>query len=408
MERDIADRALLACLRWDAEGEQRLRELTEEQWQGLWRIIAEGAGYHLLSRRLARTSVRPPENIVTALRVQMRSAAVRYLTTQAAITEAASNTGRPLILLKGFDLASRIYANVGQRPMGDADLLVRPEDLSAYVGWFGKKGFSIKGAVDDAITKNPNFHHVMLNPPNRMTLPIELHWRLSCHGDYANVDIDGLWERAVQVPGSGPGISALSPEDLFLHLCLHLRHHDFETPLTQVWDLAEVVLSPSLKIDWSIVWNRAESWNLVDTVRISSAFVSRVLGVSAGCWNDRFPDLDLAFLALLPDPFDCLGRHPKWPAYVSPRLIQLLSSRSSFRDRMGALYSAVFLPREDARTLFGRPDDGPFCDGRAHLRHWAGFLQKCGWLIRQAIAPGGALTTYINRKAALRSYLDNR
>ena len=43
----------------------------------------------------------------------------------------------------------------------------------------------------------------------------------------------------------------MTPEDLFLHLCVHLSRHTFETSLTQIWDLAELIEAPHVPVDWT-------------------------------------------------------------------------------------------------------------------------------------------------------------
>ena len=52
----------------------------------------------------------------------------------------------------------------------------------------------------------------------------------------------------------------MSREDLLLYLCAHIRHHTFDTPLTHVWDLAELVAWAGTDFDWDAFWQRAAAW----------------------------------------------------------------------------------------------------------------------------------------------------
>ena len=61
---------LLRCLRWDIEGDRRLRNLTPGDWERLWAVIVEGNGHHLLARRLQRALVDAPAPVAAGLRAR--------------------------------------------------------------------------------------------------------------------------------------------------------------------------------------------------------------------------------------------------------------------------------------------------------------------------------------------------
>jgi len=188
----------LRCLRWDAEGDRRLAALTADDWNRLAVALDGGAGLSLLARRLRRAGVEPPAAIAGRLRAHAMALAARTLQAQAQLATMIAATGRPALLLKGVDLADRLYGNLGHRAMGDIDFLVQPDDALAYHAQLLAAGFEASAAPDAAMRAVSWQHHTLYAPPaGPMRLPFELHWRLEGgeHGD--RIDLSAMWDRSL-------------------------------------------------------------------------------------------------------------------------------------------------------------------------------------------------------------------
>jgi putative nucleotidyltransferase-like protein len=399
----LNERALLGCLRWDDAGTERLRALTAEDWNALWQLIRAGAGHHLLARRLQRATIRPPDAIEGALRKRAIVVAQRNLAGRAALAAAIRATGRPALLLKGVDLAERLYGDLGQRPMLDIDFLVRTDDIAAYDSHLRGLGFDPSPPPQPALINSDRHHHTHYRSSTATDLPLELHWRLVNDERYRSIDVEGIWARSLPLPAVAPDARIMAPEDLFLYLCLHLKQHTFDTPLTQIWDLAEMLHSPGLPLDWAIVWQRAHDWHLTRTVKVALHLVSTTLGVPTGTISDWTPEPGLA--ALLPDVLSHLGRYPHADEITGPRMPLFLSSTSTWSERYRALRASALPPRSEIRALYGRPDDPLWRDCLSYLRGWRQLLVVRrkglrGWLVGSA-----DVRRHIDRLSALRRHL---
>ena len=111
----------------------------------------------------------------------------------------------PVIVLKGAHLAEIVYENIALRPMCDVDLLVKKEDLTRVQRKLLETGYS----------------------PFTNRLLLDIHWHLENSMTDLPVDMDMIWERAQPAFIAGVKVLVLSPEDLLLHLCLHLGFHHF-------------------------------------------------------------------------------------------------------------------------------------------------------------------------------------
>jgi len=303
----------LRCLRWDIEGDRLLAALTPGAWDRLAAALDERSGLSLLARRLRRSGIKPPPSIAQRLRAHGMALAARTLQAQAQLAAAIAATGRPALLLKGADIADRLYGNLAHRPMGDIDFLVHADNVLAYHTHLLAAGFSASGAPDAEIQAASWQHHLFYAAPGGgMRLPFELHWRLSKGKHGEAIDLSGIWDRSLPHARFGTDARIMAPEDLFLYLCLHLRHHLFETPLTNIWDIAELIESEAIRLDWPVAWDRAREWQLEETVRITLYLVTTTLGVPTAHLSDWTPDPALA--RLLPN-----GRRVRAVRRLAPR-----------------------------------------------------------------------------------------
>jgi hypothetical protein len=356
--------ALLGCLRWDAAGDSRLAALTQEEWPGLLAEAERDVGLSLLARRLRRASLRPPAPVASRLRAHGMAVAARTMQARALIGEAIAATGRPMLLLKGIDLADRLYANPGHRQMGDVDFLVKDEDAMACHAWLIARGFTASAVPDDAMRAIEWQHHLIYAPPGGSGLPFELHWRLAGGRLDSAIDMDGIWSRGLPHSALPDGARVMAPEDLFLHLCLHLQHHVFEVPLTSLWDIAELADCPALPLDWRIIRERAAAWGLYETVTATLHLVEQMLGAPMARHWDSIPDPALA--ALLPETAASLGSFPAIMPIAGARLGQALASGAGWQVRGAALLRGLVPPRLEVRARYGRPDQGLWGDLRCY------------------------------------------
>jgi hypothetical protein len=110
---------------------------------------------------------------------------------------------------------------------------------------------------------------------------VELHWNLSPPDSPLQVDLDGLWERASPIRIYQREVLALSPEDLFLHLCVHACFHlQTGLGLVPLCDLAGMIKASAGAVDWPILIERAARWGCRKCVYLMLLLVRELMGAA--------------------------------------------------------------------------------------------------------------------------------
>ena len=194
----------------------------------------------------------------------------------------------PHIVLKGWPLVERLYADPAQRFMSDQDFLVPAE--RALIGHQALRaaGFRPLPAKDEWIEKhlpslwrNDGYHWDGYVYDPDYPRPVELHlrlWELGWRG--LNVrDLPDVWSRAATRVVAGQPMQVLSDEDTLVHLAMHFAGHlvEREARLNQLLDLARLVAAtPGL--DWPASLALARAAGVSRFVYASLSFANQVYG----------------------------------------------------------------------------------------------------------------------------------
>ena len=152
------------------------------------------------------------------------------------VLNALGDQGIEVIVLKGAALAVTVYPSIAHRPMGDVDLLVRPQDLERAQRTLKATGYRFVPEAeerfkpfDTRFTGEMAFRKEM----GQMSVPIDLHWEIVVPEWYrrtTTLKVEALWERARPLKLDGAAAWQLSLEDTLIHLCVHLAAHAFHHP----------------------------------------------------------------------------------------------------------------------------------------------------------------------------------
>jgi hypothetical protein len=266
----------------------------------------------------------------------------------------------PSIILKGCAIALGYYGDVGLRPMGDIDVLVRPAHVSAAVDRLLARGWS------DETERRPGgkvFRHAhAYYLTSDSEIGCDLHWTI---GEHMLVGPDqdptpSFWTDARSLELVGVTTLAPSPTDQLLHLILHGAQP--RSPSRLQWIADAVTILRTAEIDWAKLEDLAIG--VRDTIRISDA---------------------LAYLAdpYVPDaiPSGLVARLRAYPVSPFERFEYALASRDSGGLLLGQFPATVATyVRETRGWGIGR-----------RLRLFPTFLQEVWELDRLADVPGTAL-----------------
>jgi hypothetical protein len=257
---------LVTCLKREEESSkiEKLSKLSSPDWETLFqssvRHDVAPLLYHRVKSRKPQTHL--PGGIEAKLRKIYLGSAIRNLRMYKQLSElitALRVEGIQVIPLKGAYLAKFVYGNVALRPMSDVDLLVRRKDMEKACAILIGKGYTHAGHLNIHETCEISQHLPAFEKPGG--LAVELHWNLEIPTYFLKIDVEGLWKRAKTSSLNGIDAPTLSPEDLLLHLCLHVSlHHGFANGVKGLCDINETIERYRDNIDWGKIINRSQKW----------------------------------------------------------------------------------------------------------------------------------------------------
>lgn len=195
-------------------------------------------------------------------------------------TEALRQAGVDTLTLKGMALANIVYAEPALRPMADLDLLVRPADRAVAVPTLRALGYRTPGEAADFLGASRSFAELV-----RDGTRIDLHWHAARYLRFegiVEVDHDGLWNRARPLVAPEGRSLVLAPEDLLLHLVLHLTLGSNFARVLWYADIDAVVRRFAAELDWERMVREADRWRI-------RSLTGWALGVVAASFETPLP-----------------------------------------------------------------------------------------------------------------------
>jgi len=345
-----AQQAWLALLRGEPGPEQGL---TGRQWTCL---ADEATRHHLRGVTYRRLTDGPlaaqvPAEVRERLRsfyleTAGRNAVLFRQTSQLAKALAARDI--PVMLLKGIHLSRFVYAEPALRSMADIDIMVHREHLAEAEQVFLDRGFGPLPRPNPIEWSSWNHH---LDKLVRDGAPVvELHWHIQRPDAPFRIDVEGLWQRSREAVLDGAPVRLLSPEDLLLHLALHLAYqHRFErAALKGVVDLATVITAEP-KMNWEVLAERATAWG-------ASGYLHASLRLAADLLAAPVPPSLFRSLPHRPadeEIVDVARRYILMLRAVVPTVYLELAKSRSLRERATLVLGAVFPPRTKMAAIYG-------------------------------------------------------
>ena len=242
-DRRAAQHAWLALLR-DEFGPGQL--LSDQQWS--W-LADEATRHHLRGVTYRRVADSPFAAVVPgAVWERLRSFYLETAGRNAVLVRQTSGIVRelaareiPVLLLKGMHLAQFVYADPGLRSMADVDIMVRREHLAEAERVFLERGYG--PLPRPAVTEWCGWNHHLAKLSKAGAPEVELHWNIQRPSGPFRIDLEGLWQRSRAATLDGAPVQLLAPEDLLLHLTIHLsqQHHFRRAARKGVVDIATVI-----------------------------------------------------------------------------------------------------------------------------------------------------------------------
>lgn len=154
--------------------------------------------------------------------LKSRNDFIRLEATARLLAGGLAEAGIPVLFLKGFPLACRVYPSPAQRPMGDLDLAVPHEHFPRAAETLQHLGFvdaRPESSHNRAIPGLSTHAFPFRNEARQVNL--DLHYNILNCSLWESAD-DGFWAEAepLDQPGFGDALT-LAPEHHLFHACLH-------------------------------------------------------------------------------------------------------------------------------------------------------------------------------------------
>lgn len=274
------DLLLLSCARTDANM-SRIKEILSSPLN--WDYIIVNAQRHGISP-LLYYNLSSVENDTLVPDKAMKTLRGRYYATLARnmrlydelhkVLESYRDAGINVIVLKGAALAENVYQDIGLRSFEDIDILVREDDLQKAKKVILAEGYTLNESISpEAFSEKYgcDLHYVK-------DIIIEIHWdivRRKIYNLYTEIKIDELWGNAQPAKIANTDALVLAPEDMLLHLCVHLSKHGYNR-LIWLCDLSGVI--GHYDINWEHVLKNASNYKVKAYMYYGLQFASRLLG----------------------------------------------------------------------------------------------------------------------------------
>ncbi len=355
---------LIDCLKKDGPAVDvtaRLSGLSPENWHAFLSLAEIQRVRPLLWHRLKTKHLThlAPEASMAALERAYRETTLRNLRFYGELhrlTAAMDEENIPLIVLKGMALAEAVYGNIGHREMNDIDLLAHPQHLSRITEQLSTFGYKPQKPFS-----NDAFRQILHHLPRMMKADkagFEIHWNLTCPGEFYTIDPVELWQRAALLKlKNGGHLLTLCPEDMLLHICFHTSyHHQFAFGLRPFCDIAEILVRFGRDISWTSVLDRAERWKWRRGVYLALRLAKDLVNADIPdeiIKSMRPPDFDEGIKGLAQSQ---VFTDARFAATISEPFAQLFGKKSHW-EKIRIFWDRLFLDRKLMATVYPAAPD---------------------------------------------------
>lgn len=358
------NRLLLYCARTRVP-EHMVADLNDLLTRGLdWAYITDAAFTRNIAqllydnlKNLGNLRLIPPE-VMEDLKGAYHANIARNMFLYAELrnmVDAFRNAGVPVLVLKGAALAGIVYRDAGLRHMMDLDLLVRKDDLgTAQRVMTDMQYVAATGLQSEQWHREQHFHLPLYRHPEKPVV-VEIHWHVT--GSSSGLDITKWWERAREVDLMECRVLVFSPEDMLLHLCIHLFNHAYENAfvLRGLCDIAELLRCCGAEMDRELLQHEIQEYGMEKQVHSILYLVKRYHELpSPSQLLTNLDHADLRFIEILEKNLFADGGNVPINSHLLKSLIF-----DTVPEKVRYLLPRIFLSREEmAKRYTASPSSG--------------------------------------------------
>lgn len=331
----------LARTRHPSEIRERVRALADNglNWDRLYELAWRHRLSPLIYRSLERCRISIPPNIRKDLdgdRTDVVLQSLAYTQELLRIHSAFLAEKIEYVVLKGPVLGVTLYQDLGLRPFGDLDILVRLENIlrakELLVGLGYRPDPPMSPKREQAYISSQSAYEFFQDEKG---FKAELHTALVHRRFEFHHDIDQIWSRTSRATVGNVEVGVLGTEDLLLFLCVHGAKHAWRQ-LIWLCDVAELIGSQPM-IDWTRLIAEAEQKNCARMLYLGLYLAREWLGTSLPAYvEDRIQLEEATFIKL------------------ASHIRERATAREETRERLRAELHFHMLVREAPRDKWGQ------------------------------------------------------
>jgi hypothetical protein len=261
----------------------RVRTVLERpiEWESVLRLAEQHGTSSLLYQNLSHVADAIPSAVLTSLRQRYERNVHKslFLTRELIrILDCLDAIGVEVIPYKGVVLSEVYYGDMAMRQSGDMDLFVRKRDVARAKSAVGDLGFTPRVPIPEDAEADyiASGYECTFDSPAGKNL-LELQWALQPRFYAVDFEMDGLFERAVNVALAGRSVRTPSPEDLLLVLSVHAAKHVWGR-LIWLCDIAQILKREN--VNWEWVQSQAQELGIERILHITLLLANRLLATA--------------------------------------------------------------------------------------------------------------------------------
>jgi len=261
----------------------RVRTVLERpiEWESVLRLAEQHGTSSLLYQNLSHVADAIPSAVLTSLRQRYERNVHKslFLTRELIrILDCLDAIGVEVIPYKGVVLSEVYYGDMAMRQSGDMDLFVRKRDVARAKSAVGDLGFTPRVPIPEDAEADyiASGYECTFDSPAGKNL-LELQWALQPRFYAVDFEMDGLFERAVNVALAGRSVRTPSPEDLLLVLSVHAAKHVWGR-LIWLCDIAQIPKREN--VNWKWVQSQAQELGIERILHITLLLANRLLATA--------------------------------------------------------------------------------------------------------------------------------
>jgi Uncharacterised nucleotidyltransferase len=264
----------------------RIRSLFDQptrgrpiEWEDVLRLADRHGTSALLYQNFLRLRDLAPADVLAALRQSYEKNVYKSLFLARElirILDCLDAIAAEVIPYKGIVLSEVYYGDMALRHSGDLDLFVRGQDVPRIKNAVRELGYTVRVAIPHEAEEDyiASGYECTFDSPAGKNL-LELQWALQPRFYAVDFDMDGLFERAVNVEVAGRRVKTPSPEDLLLVLSVHAAKHVWGR-LIWLCDIVQILELGNL--NWDLVQARAREFGIERILHVTLLLANRLLG----------------------------------------------------------------------------------------------------------------------------------